>query len=181
MKYDRGLLLGFSFVLISVGSAIYVSAATLNYLRLYPALDQVEIQLNTVSFLPGTTSIPPKLTAQVTISNPTDYAGFSLGDAAVRIFFYVQDNSSITLFGEPNTLTGAQSAGGGVGPHSIASVAVPIQLSSQQADILSSFYNSHDGKVMVNVFLTVDVITFLDSVTGHIPFTRTQDVPLSLD
>lgn len=183
MDYDRGVLLGLLFVILSVGSVVYVSAATVNYLRLYPALGELEgqIRVNSVSFTPSRGSAQPQLAVKVTVGNPSDYSGFTLADASVTIFFFAQANSNVSLFAQPNQLTGDEPVGSQLSPNSMVNVTVPVQINSQQADNLTMFYNAQGQSVSTEVILTVSIITFLDSVTGHLPFTQIQVVPLSVD
>lgn len=180
MKYDRNQIVAFSFIVLSAGSAIYVSMATLNYLRFYPALSQVQSQIDTISFTSSSGTSMPTLLAQITVRNPTEYSGLRLGDVALRIIFYVQGNRSLSLFDNISTVVlGSQRAGVPLGPESTQHVIVSISLDSQHATSLASFNSAHQGQVIAEVGLRVDIDTFLDSVTGSTPFTRIQDIPLS--
>src|ERR1700756_212063 len=71
MKLDRGLIIALSFVLLSFGSATYVSIAALNYLRLYPALDEMQnqmpYQVDKLSFVAGANYNESTLTAMISV------------------------------------------------------------------------------------------------------------------
>ena len=166
-----------SFSLLCVGSALYLSAATLNYLNYYPALGQIgsHIRVDNVSVVQGTNQ--SRIDSRITIENPTDYAGLRLGEASLSMFFQVKDTNT-SLF-SVNTLNEIQPIGGDLGPHSTVSHNVVIQLTPEKASSFASFIGSYDGRVIAKVTLTVDIITFLDSVTGRLSYSWVGDLPLS--
>ncbi len=135
MRYDREQIVAFSFVLLSIGSAVYISAASLNYLGLYPALAEVQVQLTKVTFL--------------------------------------------TLFGPPNTLIASPTISAPLPSDSVYSAIIPAELTPQLTNQTVSFINDHANGVGVEVTYTVDILTFLESVTGSVIYTDTRDVPLS--
>lgn len=183
MKFDRGLIIALSFVLLSLGSATYVSLAALNYLRLYPALDEMQnqmpYQVDKLSFVAGANYNESTLTAQISVSNPSDYSGFRLRTVSLSLFLYDQANRSITLFSTPNVLDASQTVQGQLGPHAVDSITLAVPLTSDQARQIVSFDNSYSGNVMGEVNLRIDIVTFLVPVTGSVAFTRIQDVALS--
>ncbi len=181
MRYDRDRIVAFSFILLSIGSAIYISTASLNYVALYPALGRVQVQLIKVTFQqsPDNTNLST-LTTYVTVNNPTGYSGLRIGRIAVTIFLYDQANRSITLFSPPNTVSMSPTISTRLPPNSIYSATIPAQLTSQQTNQTVNFINLHQSNVRVEVTFTVDIETFLESVTGSVPYTETQDIPLSL-
>jgi hypothetical protein len=178
LKYDRNLLIAVLFLILSVGSAIYVTTAAFNYLRLYPALDQLTFQVDKLSFIQRSPTYQSSLTAQIGVSNPVGYSGLGLRSVSVTIFFYVQTNRNVTLFSAPDFLIASQKIGSQLGPDSLFTVSLPVGLSSQEADQLAAFNNAHPGQTMAEVNLRVDIVTFLVSVTGSVVFTGTWDVPL---
>jgi hypothetical protein len=169
--------------LLSVGCAAYISVAAFNYLLLYPAINEIQnqmpFQVDKLSFLPGSGSNQSVLTAQITVSNPSDYSGFRLYAVSVTLFFYDLANRNNTLFGSPNPINGEQMIGAPLGPHSVDSESLVIGLTSQQATQLVSFQSRYPGQVMAEIMLRIDINTFLESVTGSSSFTRTQDISLS--
>lgn len=160
------------FILLSLGSAIYVSTATLNYLRLFPALNQIQFQVDSLSLNQSA------IAAKVRVSNPTDYSGLTIRTLSVVISFFVQTNRNITLFTPPNGITASQQVGASLGPKSIYSLSMPIELTAQNATMLTEFNRQYPSQVTAEVQFRVDIVTFLVSVTGSIPFTQTQDIPL---
>jgi hypothetical protein len=180
LRYDRQQLVAFSFIILSLGSAIYVSTATLNYLRLFPALDQIQFQVDTLSFSGGSGSNQSALTAHVTVTNPSEYSGLRVAHVTVDISFYLQTNSSVTLFASPNDLNARdQQLNVQLGPRASYSPNIPVGLTAQQEAQLVSFNQKYQNDVRAHVSLRVDINTFLESVTGTIPFMQTQDVLLS--
>jgi hypothetical protein len=179
LRYDRSALVALSFVLLSVGSAFYLSAATLNYLRLYPALDNVQYQLAKLSFLRDPSTNQSSLTAQVIVRNPSDYSGFRLGSVSLTNYFYLRSDTNKTLFTAPNSLSASNSIHSELGPNSVVSVSLPIQLTLDQQNQLTYFNATHYGDIVASVQLRVDILTFLEAATGSIPFTGTQNVSLS--
>lgn len=172
------------FIAISIGSALYVTVASLNYLRLYPALDEIQnhmtYQVYTLTLVKGPASAQSALVADVRVGNPSDYSGFRLTSVSLTLFFYSLSNRSVALFNNPISLNGSQTIDMVLGPNSLDSVTVNVELSSSQSNMLQSFIGQNPGLVMAEVQLRVDITTFLVPVTGTVPFTRTQDIQLSL-
>jgi hypothetical protein len=179
MKFDRELVLGLSFVFLSLGATVYLYSATANYLLLWPALGQLEARVDRVVLVPSAGSTPPALTVTVTATNPSSYSGIKLAGAMVRIYFFAQQNPNNTLFAGPSTLTGDVASMSQFGPHTTSNATINVSISDRQAADLSSFFDGN-GTVLANVLLTVELITFLDSVTGHFAFTDTENVTLTL-
>jgi hypothetical protein len=180
LRLGRSGLVALSFVILSVGSAFYVSAATINYLRLYPALSNVQFQLENLAFLNGPSPSQYSLTARIVVANPTDYSGFRLNSVSfTNLFFYLRSNASKTLFSAPNSLSSSEALHTQLGPNSVVSESLPIPLTNEQANELASFNTSHYGDVMGSLELRVDILTFLEATTGSVPFTGTQNITLS--
>jgi hypothetical protein len=179
MKHDREGILGLSFLIVSLASAAYISSASIDYLQLYPALGQVDVQVQLVSFPSASVSGPFNITVQATTSNPSDYSGFQLANAMATIYFYAVSNNSITLFSGYNSVTGDQAIGHPLGPHATITTSIPVYLDKAQADQLTSFYESNNRAVMARVLLTAGLITFLNSVVGHYNVMSEQNVTLS--
>lgn len=179
MRHDGELILGLSFLILSLASAAYISSASIDYLQLYPALGQVDAHVQIVSFPSGTVSMPFNITVLDTTSNPSDYSGFKLANSMATVYFYAVSNESITLFSGGNSVTGDQAIGQPLGPHTTISTSIPVLLSKAQSNQLSSFYQSNNRAVMARVLLTSGIITFLNSVVGHYNVMSEQNVTLS--
>jgi hypothetical protein len=176
MRWDGNMIVATSFILLCVGSAAFLSVSTLNYLNYYPALGKIQVQVDSVSIVQG--SNQSRIDSHVVVTNPTDYWGLRLGNAVVVMFFTVRD-SNVTLFGGGVAPRQEELVGGQLGAHSTVSSNIILQLNHQDATSLASFMRSYDGRVIASVTLTVEVITFLVTVTGRLPYIVTQDLPLS--
>lgn len=170
------MILAISFVLLSVGSAAFLSVSTLNYLNYYPALGKIQLQVDNVTIVPA--SGQSNITVRVTVSNPTDYSGFRLGNAIVDLFFGVKDGNA-TLFGGGIHPEQVQLIGGQLAANSKVSSNVHVMLNPANASSLGSFESSYGGRVVAHVSLTIEIITFLVAVYGREYYMATQDLPLS--
>jgi hypothetical protein len=175
MRWDRERAVAVAFILLAVGSAGYLSFITLNYLNYYPALGQLAVQVDAASIVQG--SNWSTIDTRITISNPSDYSGFSLGDAVLSMFFQAS-NSNDTLYPGGASTNVVQTVGGKLATHSTVSAVIVTQLTPEQASSLQSFDTSHGGQVIANGTLTVQVITFLDPLIGRYSISAMYAVPL---
>ena len=175
MRRDRGFVIAASFVLLSIGSAVYLTVVTVNYLNYYPALGQVYVRTDSVFIVPGSNN--SMISSGVSVVNPTDYVGFRLGEAIVTLSFHVSDTNA-TLFGGVH-LVQSETVGVELAPHSTVSRNLIFQLNAEDANSFSSFVKTYAGRIVATVVLTVQVITFLNTVTGRDYYMVTQDLPLS--
>jgi hypothetical protein len=176
MRWGGNTVVLTSFILLSVGSAAFLSVSTLNYLNYYPALGKIQYQVDSVSVVQG--SNQSRIDSHVTVTNPTDYRGFRVENVIVVMFFKVRD-SNVTLFGGGAAPRQEELVGAQLGAHSVVSSDVMVQLNPQDAASFASFMTSYDGRVIATVTLTVEVITFLVTVYGREPYIVTQDLALS--
>src|SRR5207253_7726039 len=144
MRWDRERLFAVAFILLSVGSVGYLSVITLNYLTYYPALGQLTAQVDSVSIVHG--SIWSTIDSRISISNPADYSGFSLGDAVLSMFFEAT-NSNDTLYPGGASTNVVQTVGGQLATHSTVSAVIVTQLTPEQASSLQSFDTTHSDQV----------------------------------
>jgi len=176
MQWDKERVVATSFILLTVGSAVFLSISTLNYLNYYPALGRIYVQIDKVSIVPG--SNQSKIDTHVTIVNPTSYVGFRLGNLIVDLSFGVKD-SNATIFGG-NRLRNETSVGGQLGANSAVSSDVIVTLNRVNASSFASFVNSYDGRVIASVQSSAEVVTFLVTVYGRQYYMAMLDLPLSL-
>jgi hypothetical protein len=179
VNYDPGRLFAISFLFLSIGSAVYVSVATVNYLSLYPALGQIQIQVVSLSFTQSPSINQSSLTAVISVSNPAEYSGLEVGDVSAVASLYVNTNQSITLFTGANQLSAERIGLDQLRPNSTYSESISFKLSPQQITEIVSFISNYKGEVMAVIYPTVDVVTFLQSVTGPVQYTQTQYLSLS--
>src|ERR1700758_2651329 len=110
MSWDKQRIVATSFILLTIGSAAFLSISTLNYLNYYPALGKIYVQIDKVFVDPSNRST---IDTRVTIVNPTSYVGFRLGNVVVDLYVRVRD-SNVTLF-EGIRPRGEQLVGGQLG------------------------------------------------------------------
>ncbi|HKI76091.1 MAG TPA: hypothetical protein VKA28_02710 [Candidatus Bathyarchaeia archaeon] len=182
LRLDPRRMLILSFVVLSVGSAIYISAAAVNYLLLNPALDQIQneqsFQVDRLSLVQSLGSNMSSLEVQITVRNPSGYSGLRLFGVTVgRIIFYSPSNNNMSVLPGSSSPNASEMVGKPLGPNSAVSVNIVIPLTSNQTSLLVSAGSTNS--VMGLVDLRVDIATFLESVTGTQTYTRMQDVPLS--
>ncbi len=177
MRWDKEKVVAASFILLGVGSAVFLSVSTLNYLNYYPALGKIQLQIDSVSIVQG--SNQSRIDSHVTIVNPTSYAGFRLGNAIVDLYFLIS-GSNVTLFGAGVHPQQAELIGVQLGANSVVSSDVIVQLNPMNASSFASFIASYDGRVIASVRFTVEIITFLITVYGREYYDTTKDLPLSL-
>ncbi len=175
MNFERRRSVSVLFVCLTLGSAVYLALATVNYLSFYPALQSLEAHVLTVS-LSTTPLNQSKLTAQIVAENPSDYQGFQMADIVLGLSFYVA-NSKISLVAQ--RLPSDQGIHADLGPHSQLVFAVETPLNSQNATSLRAIVHDYPNMVVAHAVLTVFVITFLLPYTGYTYLNDIRDLALS--
>jgi hypothetical protein len=175
MSWDRRRIVTISFILLTAGSAAFLSVSTLNYLNYYPALGKIYVQIDKVFVDPK--SNQSTIITRVTIVNPTSYAGFRLGNVIVDLYFRVRD-SNVTLF-EGVRPRAEQLVGGQLGANSAVSSDVKVQLNRENASSFASFVNSYGDRVIASVQSSAEVVTFLVTVYGREYYMAALDLSLS--
>jgi len=185
LRHDARSIFSLAFVAFSLSSAVYISVAAINYLSLFPAIDEItkqqsyQIDKLVLSKMPGTNE--PAVQVEVSLSNPTQYSGLTLTVIDVTIqYFYADGNTSNRPFqpgpSSPNTNAPESSP---IGPDSTVRVTVVVPLTGSQAGQLFNFTSQNPGQIMGHCNLEIDISSFLVSVLGFTSYTRTQEVPLS--
>lgn len=175
MNWSRERILATCFILLAVGSAIYLSAITLNYLNYYPGLSQLSTQIDAVSVMQGSNF--SRIDTRITISNPSDYSGFTISEADSSTFFD-SHTSSARLFNGTSLLQENLILGNPIPPHSTLNGNIVTNLNPTQAGDLAAYEKSQNGNVMANMTLTVQVSTFLTGPTGRVYISVSGDLPL---
>ncbi len=171
----RRAFFSYLFIILGLGSSIYIVTAALNYDELYPSLGQLEFQVTGLSYQSGS---PAYLQSTLKFMNPSAYTGFAVSQVSVDIYFF---NSSAAIFATPldPTISHSQVLNTQLPSHSETSVQVSARLETSQASELQDFYNASSGNVTGHIRLTVHVSTFLDAVTGAISMEQSQNVTLT--
>jgi hypothetical protein len=183
MRYSPRQIIVFSFTALSIASAVYISIATVNYLRFFPALPEIQnsFQLDSLTLVRSTTSTQSTLKLLLNVTNPSQFVGFQLTDVVLTLYFYLDGNMSKTLFVPPaNQPNATRMLNMPLGPNQMDLVTISIQLDASQTNQLVMFTQTYPMQVVGNVILTIDISTFLLSVTGALPYTRIQDIFLSV-
>jgi hypothetical protein len=183
MRYSRRQIIVFSFTALSLASLVYISVATVNYLRFFPALPEIQnsFQLDSLKLVRSGTSNQSALELVLNVTNPSQFAGFQLTDVSLTLYFSV-GNSNNTLFLPPSYEPNAtRILDMPLGPNAVDLVTISISLDAVHTNQLVKFSQSNPNQVVGRVNLTIDVSSFLLSVTGPLPYTRMQDILLSVN
>jgi hypothetical protein len=178
LRIQRGQAISAVFIVVSISSAVYVTAASINYLSFFPALAKLDSRVVKVVFLHGSNG--GNLSATVIVDNPTDYSGFVVSDVNMKLYLNRPNASTAmnqTLFMD-QPLFGYRLFNSDLGPHSQMISDVYFGLSPQQFASLSDFNRTYYSQVFAQVSLIVDIFTFLYSATGYTTLLASQDVPL---
>jgi hypothetical protein len=173
MKWDRETVIAISFIVLSLGSAVYLSSITLNYLNYYPALGTLTAQITSVSVVPGMNW--SRIDSRITVSNPSGYSGMLVSEAYTFMFFKNNNGSSLFTDFPPR---GDQAIANQLKPHSTLPANVVTRLYPNDAGSLQSF-DSESSAIMANVTLTVLVTTFLAPSVGQYSITVNSVLPLA--
>lgn len=175
MKWDRQRLVATAFLFLSVGSGLYLSSISLNYLNYYPGLSQLTAQVDSVAIVTG--SNYSRVDTKVTFSNPSSYSGYTVFEADSSTFFDAQGGNA-TLFTGTGLLQENLIVDRPLGPHSAMTSNILTQLSPSKAGQLFSFEKNNNGLVAANVTLTVQITTFLTAPTGPIHYNSNSNPTL---
>jgi hypothetical protein len=182
--YTRRQIIVLSFTALSLASVVYISVATVNYLRFFPALPEIQnsFQLDSLRLVRSGTSNQSMLELVLNVTNPSQFAGFQLTDVVLTLYFYSYGNSSNTLFLPPsNEPNATRILDVPLGPSAVDLVTISISLNAVQTSQLVMFSQAYPNLVVGRVNLTIDISSFLLSVTGALPYTRIQNILLSVN
>lgn len=181
MRYIKAtILVPAIFVILSVASASYIVLSSLNYVQLFPALDQIQTHTNISNLSLGQDSASNRfwLSAQVKVANPAQYSGISVASIRVRVYFvHVAPQGNMTLFLNQSLL--GSDSGGPLGPQNQATFDVIIPLNQQNATSLTSFRSQYPGQVIAVTTMAVELATFLDAAEGRTIYLVDQELPFS--
>ena len=169
MKFqlDARMLLSTVFLLLGVASMVFIAAASLNYIQLYPAVSRLQVSLSRIFFGSG-------LTASVDVSNPVDYTGLTITGGSLSIYFL---SGSDYLF-KNSTISDSVNLHTAIAPHTVTAWDWPIRLSANQTSALASFYTAHNQNVTAHYSLLLKVASFLQGQAGTIPYQNDSQIPL---
>jgi hypothetical protein len=175
LRLGRESYFSLLFVALSLGASFYISVAALNYNQLYPSIDQLEFRIAAVHLTVPTSPLRPSLDTTVELMNPSSYNGFTVSQIILDFSQFSNSSAKLSLF-----LSYSQRVNTPLPSHSSSNVTVPAEITTAEASDLQSFSSASTGSpVTGQVRLTVQVSSFLDSITGPIPIVEMQNVTLT--
>jgi hypothetical protein len=118
----------------------------------------------------------PIVRTNVTVANPSDYQGFTLTQASIRVEF---TNGTFNLFHDL-PLQGQQTTTLPLGPRTSVSETITIIINPSNQTALNSLVRNSRGQVTAHVLLTAQIGTFLDPVVGNTQISQHADLPLTV-
>ncbi len=179
LQIQRTQIISAVFISVSLSSAAYITASSINYLSFFPALAKLDSQVAKVAFLHSSNA--GNLSATVRVDNPSDYSGFAVSDITIKLYLNHPNASSMmnqTLFMD-QPVFGSRQLNSDLGPRSEILSNVYFSLSSQEFSSILNFTRTYDGQILAHVSMIVDVFTFLYSATGYTTLIISQELPLS--
>jgi hypothetical protein len=177
--FRLGIIIRLVFVFLSVGSAVYLIGATVNYNHLYPAIGQLNAQVATVTVVKGSVPEQTRLIVRVVLGNPSDYSGFKLADVSVRLSRPLS-NQSQTFFAQTESVGGNVFVNSVLGSRASQNTNVTVLLPAQNATFLYNLDPASIVQLAAHVIADCDIVTFLDPVIGRIPVEASEDIFLSV-
>jgi hypothetical protein len=166
------------FTFLSLASAAYVSISTVNYLQFYPAIGRIDFGIVNVVVHRDSVSNQTRLLASFVVDNPSGYVGFRVKSFDLRVYFIHQTpEKNFTLFQFP-LLIGSTPVDSPLGPNAKISSNVTILFYPDQSSSFQAFNETYSGQVIAHAFETVQLITFLDPVTGRTRLNNQEELGL---
>jgi hypothetical protein len=183
MRYSRRQIIVFSFTALSLASVVYISVATVNYLRFFPALPEIQnsFQLDSLRLVRSGASNQSALELVLNVTNPSQFAGFQLTDVMLTLYFYSEGSNNTLFLGGSYAPNATRILDMPLGPNAVDLVTISISLNAVRTSQLVMFTQAYPNQVVGDVNLTIDISSFLLSVTGALPYTRIQNILLSVN
>lgn len=171
--------LPYVFIILTAISTIYLVTSTINYLSFYPALNQANSSISTVTFTGTGMNGSGTLLASVTVSNPTDYSGLKVANMILSTFFLPSNMSNPPLFNE-SRLAGSASYFLPLPPRASINLNITIHLTPNLASSLSRYLRVNSNMITASCLLDVYISTFLDKYLGYVTLEQQRNIPLTL-
>ena len=178
LNLDRGVIIASAFIALCLGSCVLLLSLTINYNRLYPAVNNLTPQITVLKVQKASPANQTILVAHLTIENPSDYSGLQLASGSIQVS-RPTSNQSMTFIGTTQTIMGDSIINAPLSPRSSFGVDIPLRLPPDNASYLYSFNQASNPGLWVHVTISFDVITFLNPVTGHNVVQSSDDVSIS--
>jgi hypothetical protein len=177
LNLNRGVIIASAFTVLCLGSCVLLLSLTINYNRLYPAVNNLTPQITVLRVQKGAQPNQTILVAHLTIANPSDYSGLQLASGSIQLS-RPASNQSMTFMGATQTIMGDTVINAPLSPHSSYGVDITLQLPPENASYLYSFTQASNPGLLAHVTISFDVITFLNSVTGHNVVQSSDDIAI---
>ena len=178
LNLNRGVIIASAFTVLCLGSCVLLLSLTINYNRLYPAVNNLTPQITLLKVQKGTQPNQTILVAHLTIENPSDYSGLRLASGSIQLS-RPTSNQSMTFMGATQTIMGDTVINAPLSPHSSYGVDITLRLPPENASYLYNFDQASNPGLWAHATISFDVITFLNSVTGHNVVQSSDDISIS--
>ncbi len=153
---------------IVVSSVLYLTAASINYLQFYPALQSLRADAAGQQIIRDTQNNPAQILLRLSISNPTEYSGLRLEYVGLRLYFTAGNHSIFQGF----QLLGENSTRAELGPRTSLLLEARFPLMGNQSSILGSFLNTYGATVVSRYNVDIHLFTFLDALAPRLDVVR---------
>ncbi len=171
---QRGRVFIVIFTVMSLASILFITTATQNYLKFFPAVRGLQASISSITFRQSSSS-HPEVSVSIRVINSNDYSGITIGHVTVKLFFLSLNDS---LFNSNHWIQD-QTVNEPLGPRAHVTTNVTMTDSGQVSQ-LTSFVRRYSGPVSAEIQLRVDFITFMGLATGPTVIQNEQNVPLSI-
>ncbi len=170
LHFSHYRIVPLAFVVLSIGSATYLSISTVNDLSFFPALQQTQVAIESLAYhyFANATSW---LNVTASVYNPSTYTGLTLD----YIFTQVSFNANGESFNNASLVSQPLSVNTAIGPGVNISRTIAMSIGSQEALSLESFVASHGGSITAHVFVQAEITTFLEPMIGRFEPNRQRD------
>jgi len=170
----------YAFIILSAISTVYLVASAINYLSFYPALNELESNISTVTLTTVVMNSSGTLLANVTVTNPSDYSGLTVANMFLSTFFLPSNMSNSPLFNETR-LTGTASYFIPLPPRTSINLDITTHLTPGMVSSVSRYLSVNSNMITASCLLDVYVSTFLDKDLGYVTLPEQQrNIPLTL-
>lgn len=176
-KYIRPVwICAYLFAFLSLTSAGYIIISTANYLQFYPAIDGITFNVYNFHAHRDAGSNQTTFTANFTITNPSGYSGFVIKSLDLKLYFVHPDPAGNQTLFSTLPLEGSQPVDQSLGPHSQISSTITINPWLNEDAPFVSFNATYYPRVVAHALETVELITFLEPVSGRLRPSTIQDL-----
>lgn len=172
-QFQPRLILSSAFLLLSLGSTVFIVAASLNYVQLIPAFSRLNVGVSRIAFQ----NTAETVIAHIYANNSVDYVGMSIITGSLSVYFFSSTNASNALFkGTP--VTDEFNTNTPIAPSAITSWDWTLHLRGNQTSLVNAFFMAQNGNVSAHYFLSLNAVSFLQGLSGPTAFQQEGNVTL---